>query len=86
LNRIKRELVRGYDPVCIRDTFEFGDLSRDLIARLDSVQKKQNEQEALLRVMIAAIGHQLQPPPEPKKRIAGFHSGACIQRLTRTGM
>ena len=68
---IKNHLVDAYDPVCNREPVETGLLSADVLSRLDTFQEKQKEHDALIRLMVAAFGHMVQPPPEPKRR-AGF--------------
>ncbi len=69
---VKRELVRTYDPICdyhAQNEFAGDDLSR----KLDVLEKKDYEHEALLRVMLAAVGRLLEPPAEPpRKRQIGF--------------
>jgi len=69
--RIQRELIRAYSPLCNRD--EAADSpSADLAHKLDALEKKNQEHEMLLKVILAAIGHLVQPPQEVKRRAVGF--------------
>lgn len=69
---VKRELTHTYEPICdyqAQNEFVGDGVSR----KLDLLEKKDYEHDALLRVVLAAVGRLLEPPPEPpRKRQIGF--------------
>jgi len=70
ISEIKKELVVRYRPV---SNLESLDRTTDLAQRLDSLERKINEQDAVLKLALAALGQTVQlQQPEPKKRIVGF--------------
>jgi len=69
-HRIQRELIHAYGPVCNREAVDTPSL--DLAHKLDALEKKNQEHELLLKVILAAIGHLVQPPQEIKRRAVGF--------------
>jgi hypothetical protein len=70
ISEIKKELVVSYRPV---SNLESLDRTADLAQRLESMERKINEQEAVLKLALAALGQTVQlQQPEPKKRIVGF--------------
>ena len=70
ISRIKKELIERYRPVLNMDSLE---PASALAFKLNSVESKIAEQEAVLRLILAAIGQIVQfQQPEPRKRIAGF--------------
>jgi hypothetical protein len=44
---------------------------------VDELEKKNQEHELLIKVVLAAIGQAVPPPQEPKKRAVGFHPGSA---------
>ena len=68
LSRMKHELIEHYNPICNQDAAG----SAEIAQKLNTLEKKILEYDAVLRVALAAIGQAGQVPPETKKRIAGF--------------
>lgn len=69
--QIKKELIERYRPI---SHFEF-DRNIELANRLNNLEAKITEQDAVLKLALAAIGQMGQyQQPEPKKRVAGFRS------------
>src|SRR5215510_6479489 len=68
---VKHELVEQYDPVCNREAS--GETVTSLAGRLGLLEKKYSEQETLLRLALAALGHLIPPAPEAKKKV-GFRA------------
>jgi hypothetical protein len=63
-------LIERYRPISNMDWMDSGS---ELAFKLNSVENKIAEQEAVLRLILAAIGQIFQfQQPETKKRIAGF--------------
>lgn len=72
ISRIKKELIERYRPISNMDSL---DSAGELALKLNSLESKIAEQEAALRLILAAIGQMVQfQQPEPRKRIAGFRS------------
>ena len=69
-DRIRRELIQVYSPICNRESIDSH--SAELALKLDALEKKNQEQETLMKVLLAAVGHLVQPPQEIKKRTVGF--------------
>ena len=86
-NRIQWELIQVYSPLCNRDS---GDShSGELAHKLEALEKKNQEHEVLLKVLLAAVGHPAQPPQEIKRRAVGFQpaeSSANRQSTPRRGV
>jgi hypothetical protein len=68
VSQIKKELVERYRPVSNLESMD----AAELAYRLDTLEKKILEQDAALKLVLAAIGQTVQLQPEPKKRILGF--------------
>jgi len=70
ISEIKKELIAHYSPV---SNLESLDRAADLAQRLEGLEKRINEQDAVLKLAFAALGQTVQlQQPEPKKRIVGF--------------
>jgi hypothetical protein len=69
---LTRELVASYRPLCNRESAE--EITSDTKRRVEVLEKKTQEQEALLRLAIAVIGQTPQTASESKKRPVGFRS------------
>jgi len=68
--RIKKELIERYRPISNMDAL---DSASELAFKMNSLQCKIAEQEAVLRLILATIGQIVQfQQPEPRKRVAGF--------------
>jgi hypothetical protein len=67
--QMTKELIDRYCPV---SNLESVDASVGLAYRLDSLEKKIIEQDAVLKLALGAIGHVEQLQPEPRRRIVGF--------------
>ena len=76
--RIQRELVQIYSPLCNHDSADAS--SAELVRKLDALEMKNQEHEALLKVLLAALGHLVQPTHEIKKRAVGFQTGSAASR------
>src|SRR5262245_25648048 len=71
LSGIQRELIDHYWPMVNRRPTD--DRAVDLAHKLDAVEKRIHEQEALLKLALAAVGQMGQSFPEPKRRsVVGF--------------
>jgi hypothetical protein len=68
LSRMKQELIEHYHPIGNQGAAG----SAEIAQKLNTLEKKILECDAVLRVALAAIGQAGQLPLEPKKRIAGF--------------
>jgi hypothetical protein len=79
-HRIQRELVHVYNPLCNRDRDSGDAHSAELTRKLEALEKKNQEHEVLLKVVLAAIGHLVQPPQEIKKRAVGFQPDTTTNR------
>ena len=77
-HRIQRELIHVYSPLCNRDSADAP--STDLERKVDALAKQNQEHEVLLKVLLAAIGHLVQPPQETKRRTVGFQPVASTSR------
>src|SRR5262245_47694785 len=68
--QIKKELIDRYRPISNMDSL---DAASELALKLNSLESKIAEHEAVLKLTLAMIG-QIVPfqQPEPRKRIAGF--------------
>ena len=76
--RIQNELVQVYRPLCNRAS---ADACSDTLAnKLEALEKRNQEHETLIKVLLAAIGHLVQPPQEIKKRAVGFQPSASTTR------
>jgi len=53
--------------------------SRELAHKLEALEKKNQEHEVLLKVLLAAVGHPAQPPQEIKRRAVGFQPAESPQ-------
>src|SRR5262249_7647114 len=69
-DRIRRELVQIYSPICNRESVDAH--SAELALKLDALEKKNQEYDVLMKVLLAAVGHLVQPQQETKKRTVGF--------------
>ena len=70
ISRIKKELIERYRPISNMVSM---DSASELAFKLNCVETKIAEQDAALRLIMAAIGQIVQfQQPEPRKRIAGF--------------
>jgi hypothetical protein len=69
-DRIRRELIQVYCPICNRDSIDAH--SSELALKLDALEKKNQEQETLMKLLLAAVGHLVEPPQEIKRRTVGF--------------
>ena len=67
-----RELVRAYDPLCNRNRSDAA--SGDVLQRLNALERKSQEHDAMMRVVFAAAAKMFEPLPEPRKRAIGFTS------------
>jgi hypothetical protein len=67
LTRMRSELITRYCPIA-----NWPSLSDDLTRKLDVLEKRIQEHDALLRLALAAVGQMVQPLPEPKRRPVGF--------------
>jgi len=77
-HRIQSELVHIYSPLCNHDSA--GASSAELVRKLDALETKNQEHEALLKVLLAALGHLVQPTHEIKKKAVGFQAGFAATR------
>jgi hypothetical protein len=69
-DRMRRELIQVYSPICNRESMDAH--SSELAFKLDALEKKNQEHEMLMKVLLAAVGHLVQPPQEIKRRTVGF--------------
>src|SRR5215470_17764770 len=70
ISGIKKELIERYRPISNMVSM---DSASELAFKLNCVESKIAEQEAALRLIMAAIGQIVQfQQPEPRKRVAGF--------------
>jgi hypothetical protein len=78
-SEIQKELIARYGPIA---NLESVDNSAELAQRLSSLEKKMTEQDAVLKLALAALGQTVQfQQPEPKKRIVGFQPDPAGSRL-----
>ncbi len=68
---LKEEIVRMYTPVCNRRWSEPAPADA-LARRLETIERRDLDQDALLKVLVAALSRVLTPPPEPAKKEYGF--------------
>ena len=83
LSRVKRELINLYRPIA-----NWASMSEDtagLTHKLDALEKRIQEHDALLRLALAAVGQMVQPSPEPKRRSVGFQPDPAGSRRTPSG-
>jgi len=78
LHRVQRELVHIYSPLCNHDPADAS--SAEFVRKLDALESKNQEHEALLKVLLAALGHLVQPTHEVKKRTVGFQVASAAPR------
>jgi hypothetical protein len=69
LSQIKKELIERYRPVSNLASI---DAAAEIGYRLDSLEKQILEQDAVLKLALAAIGQMVQVPQEPRRKIVGF--------------
>jgi hypothetical protein len=75
ISRIKNELIERYRPISNMDSLD----STSNAYKLNSLESKIAEQEAALRLILAALGQIVQfQQPEPRKRIAGFRHDPAV--------
>jgi hypothetical protein len=75
---IKNELVARYRPIANLFSADGG---AALAQRLETLEKKISEQDAVLKLVLAALGQTGQfQQPEPRKRIAGFRPDPARSR------
>ena len=68
--QIKKDLIERYRPISNMDSL---DSATELALKLNSLESKIAEHEAVLKLTLAVIGQIAQfQQPEPRKRIAGF--------------
>jgi hypothetical protein len=68
--QVMRELIERYRPISNMDSV---DSANELAFKLNSLESKIAEHEAVLKLTLAVIGQIAQyQQPEPRKRIAGF--------------
>src|SRR5262245_46732776 len=66
ISEIRKELIAHYSPV---SNLESIDHAADLAQRLQGLETRVNEQDAILKLALAALGQTVQiQQPEPKKR------------------
>ena len=69
-SEIQKELIALYRPIA---NLESIDITASLAQRLESLEKKMVEQDAVLRLALATLGQTVQfHQPEPRKKIVGF--------------
>jgi hypothetical protein len=74
--RIKKELIESYRPISNMDSL---DTASELGFKLTSLENKIAEQEAVLRLILPAIGQIVQlQQPQPRKRVAGFRRDPAV--------
>ena len=84
ISEIQRELTVGYRPIA---NLESIDATAELVQRLDILEKKVIEQDAVLKLALATLGQTVQlQQPEPKKRIVGFQPGPAGLRASVTAV
>ena len=83
LSRIKRELLDRYWPIVNRRPAD--DDAVDMVHKLEAVEKRIHEQEALLKLALAALGQMGQPSPEQKRRSVGFQPSPAGSRRPPSG-
>ena len=70
ISQIKAELIERYRPISNMDSL---DSANELAFKLNSLESKIAEHEAVLKLTLAMIGQIAQfQQPEPRKRIVGF--------------
>jgi hypothetical protein len=69
VSQIKKELIEQYLPV---SNLESIDAATEIAYRLDALEKRILEQDAVLKLALATIGQMVEPLPEPKRKIIGF--------------
>jgi len=76
---IKNGLIARYGPIANLVSLEG---TPALAQRLDALERKISEQDAVLRLALTALGQTSQfQQPEPRKRIAGFRPNPARSRL-----
>jgi hypothetical protein len=83
LSRIKRELIDRYWPIVNRQATD--ESAGDIAHKFDAVEKRICEQEALLKLVLAALGQMSQAVPEPKRRSVGFQPDPAGSRRPPSG-
>jgi hypothetical protein len=74
--RIKKELIERYRPI---SNMESLDSAGELAFKLTSLENKIAEQEAVLRLLLPAIGQIVQSQqPHPRKKVAGFRRDPAV--------
>jgi hypothetical protein len=68
VSQIKRELIDRYHPISNVEPLDAAEMGY----RLESLEKRTLEQDAMLKMALAVIGQMAQLHPEPKRKIAGF--------------
>src|SRR5262245_3010479 len=69
VSQIKKELIERYLPVA---NLESIDAATEIAYRLEVLEKRILNQDAMLMLALAAIGQMVQPLPEAKRKIIGF--------------
>ena len=83
LTRMKRELINRYCPIA--NWPSSSDDAAGLTGKLDALEKRIQEHDALLRLALAAVGQMVQPLPEPKRRSIGFQPDPAGSRRAPSG-
>src|SRR5262245_9522498 len=84
ISEIQRELMVRYRPIA---NLEAIDATTELVQRLETLEKKVIEQDAVLKLALATLGQTVQlQQPVPTKRIAGFQPGPAGSRAYVTAV
>jgi hypothetical protein len=83
LIRMKRELIDRYCPIANWPSLSFD--AAALSRKLDTLEKKIQEHDTLLRLALAAVGQMAQPYSEPKRRSVGFLPDPAGSRRAPSG-
>jgi hypothetical protein len=83
LSRIMRDLIDRYRPIVNRQATD--ESAGDIAHKFDAVEKRIYEQEAVLKVVLAALGQMSQAVPEPKRRSVGFQPNPAGSRRPASG-
>jgi hypothetical protein len=83
ISQIKKELIDRYQPL---SNLPSVDGTTELAHKLNSLEMRVTEQDAVLKLALAAIGQMAQfQQPEPRKRIAGFQPDPAVSRRRSSG-
>lgn len=67
---LRDELVSAYHPMCQSASYT---PSNDLAQKVDELERRHQEQNAQMMMLVAGVSRFLEPPPAPPRRRIGFN-------------